>query len=105
MPMRLERWMRSNEVASTALTPSSSVPLRLSRGQLDQPVDPQSVVGKVGLEQRRVLPRVEVLPVVPEIGGDVFLGVLTGLGVHVLEQPLDRADQGVADALRLARRR
>ena len=27
MPMRLERWIRSKEVASTALTPSSRVPL------------------------------------------------------------------------------
>ena len=27
MPMRLARWIRSNEVASTALTPRSRVPL------------------------------------------------------------------------------
>jgi hypothetical protein len=38
-------------------------------------------------------------PVVPQIGRDVFLGVLAGFGVEVLEQPLQGPDQRVTDAL------
>jgi hypothetical protein len=68
-------------------------------GVVDQAVDPQPVVGEVALEQRRVLHGVGVLAVVPEVGGDVLLGVLARGCVHVLEQALHRADQREADTL------
>ncbi len=61
-------------------------------GVLDETVDPQPVVGEVAVEQRLVLIGVGVLPVVPEVRRDVLLGVLARLGVDVLEQVLERAD-------------
>jgi hypothetical protein len=65
----------------------------------DQSVDPQSAVGEVAVKQRLVLVGVGVLPVVPEVRRDVFLAVLAGFGVDVLEQVLHRSDDRLADAL------
>ena len=68
-------------------------------GVVDQSVDAQPIVGEVAVEQRLVLVGVGVLPVVPEVGRDVFLGVLARCRIHMLEEALRRADQREADAL------
>ena len=68
-------------------------------GAVDQAVHAQPVIVEVALLQRRVLRGVGVDAVVPGVGADVGLGVLTGGRVQVLEQALRRPDEGVADAL------
>jgi hypothetical protein len=72
-------------------------------GIVDQPVNPKPVVGEVVIEQRHVLVGVGILPVVPEIGGDVALGVRAGLRIQMLEHALGRSDQRKRDALHDAR--
>ena len=66
---------------------------------LDKSVDAQPVVGKPAGLQREVLGGVRVDAVVPEVRTDVGLGVLTGLSVEVLEQPLRGTDERRTDPL------
>ena len=60
---------------------------------LDQSVDPQPVVDEVAGQKSLVLLGFGVLPVVPEVRGDVLLGVFARLGVDVLEQALRWSDE------------